>query len=388
MDELASRCIRCGFCLEACPTFQLTGSELESPRGRIYLARSMDEGVLSPDEIRPHLDRCLGCLACEPACPSGVEYGAILELARERLGTSPAKRALLAVATSPGIMRAQALAGGLFPGMRMPNFLSRYLTGQDAEVELPRRQSVDLPPLGEVPPVRGEVYFLEGCAMRALHPRVHASAKRLLRRVGFAVREAPQGCCGAMHAHGGELAEATRRARALAAALPDDLPVVVDSAGCGSTMKRYAELDASLASFASRVVDLSEFLFAEGLAPLLEASPGVAATATYHDACHLAHGQGVRDAPRALLDAIPRLTRVELPESDMCCGSAGVYNVLQPEMARQLLERKMDNVVLTGASLLVSGNPGCHAWTEQGARERGGIEVLHTAEILERAFLG
>ena len=387
LEDLTARCIRCGFCLEACPTYVLTGSELESPRGRIYLARSLDEGVLTEEEIRPHLDRCLGCRACEPACPSGVQYGAILELTRARLGNSAPKKALLQIATNPAAMRAQALAGGLMSA-RMPRFLSRLLTDEPPQVDLPRRQSTELPPLDEadLPPVAGEVYFLEGCAMRALHPRVHACAKRLLRRVGLTVREVPQGCCGSMHAHSGELDTARDRARKLAEAMPGDLPVIVDSAGCGSQMKAYGDLDPALAPFAARVRDLTEILFERGLAERLKDAPGLDATAAYHDACHLAHGQGVREEPRALLGAIPRLRLVPLPESDVCCGSAGIYNVTQPTLARELLERKMDNVASTGASLLISGNPGCHAWMEQGSRERNGARSLHTAEVLEAAF--
>ena len=386
--EVTSRCIRCGFCLEACPTFVLTGSELESPRGRIYLARSLEEGILTEAEVRPHMDRCLGCRACEPACPSGVEYGAILELVRARLGNSPAKRALLSVATSPAAMRAQAVASGMTKGARMPVFLSRLLASEPPQVEMPRRQAVDLPPFDErdLPPVAGEVYFLEGCAMRALHPRIHACAKRLLRRVGLKVRDVSQGCCGSMHAHSGELATARDRAHVLARAMPDDLPIVVDSAGCGSQMKAYGEIDPALGAFAARVVDLSEILLAAGLVERMRESPGVAGTATYHDACHLAHGQRITEEPRALLAAIPGLRLVPLPESEMCCGSAGVYNVLQPNLARELLDRKMANVRATGADFVVSGNPGCHAWMEQGVREGGGPVVLHTAELLERSF--
>lgn len=389
LEDLTARCIRCGFCLEACPTFVITGSELESPRGRIYLARSLDEGILTEEEIRPHIDRCLGCRACEPACPSGVEYGAILELTRARLGNSLQKKGLLAVATSPAAMRAQALAGGVMQGKRMPRFLSRFFTDEPPQVELPQRQSVDLPPLNEaeLPPVTGDVYFLEGCAMRALHPRVHACAKRLLRRVGLTVREVSQGCCGSMHAHSGELGTARERARALVASMPGNIPVVVDSAGCGSQMKGYGELDPELTPFAARVRDLSEILLEHGLVGRLRDAPGIDAVATYHDACHLVHGQRIIAEPRALLAAIPGLTLVPLPESDMCCGSAGIYNVTQPTLARELLERKMANVLSTGAEYVVSGNPGCHAWIDQGARERGGPNVVHTAEMLERAFL-
>ena len=377
LGELTTHCIRCGFCLEACPTYTETGSELESPRGRIYLVRSALDGELRWEDARPHLDRCLGCRACETACPSGVEYGAILELARDRLGTTIPKRALLDATAKPNLLR----LAGLYPGRRMPALLSKIVSGESPQADLPRPEPVPAyPPLRDLPPVRGEVYLLEGCAMRVLYPGVHLALRRLLRRVGLAVREAPgQGCCGSIYAHNGDLATAARLAESLAEAMPGDLPVVVDSAGCGSAMKEYADR-----AFAGRAKDASELLFAEGLADVLADGPGMDATLTYHDACHLAHGQGVRAAPRALLAAIPRLKIVDLPEADTCCGSAGVYNVTQPKMARALLERKFDHIEATGADLVALGNPGCHAWIAQAARERGGrVRVMHTLEVLE-----
>lgn len=389
LSELTTHCIRCGFCLESCPTFVTSASELESPRGRIYLVRSAAEGKLRWEEdVRPHLDRCLGCRNCETACPSGVEYGAILEMARDRIETAKpdrAKQMLLASTTHPGVLRAQLALGKLLPGRRVPRLLSHALSGQDAEADRPSPQVVpSLPPLNEalLQPVRGEVYLLEGCAMRVLFPRVHLATRRLLRRVGFVVRDVPQSCCGALHAHNGDLDQATRLASNLVAAMPGDLPVVVNSAGCGSTMKEYANRE-----FATRVFDASEFLFEQGLGRELAKSSGFGARVTYHDACHLAHGQRVTRAPRELVRAVPQIEFVELPEADMCCGSAGIYNLTQPRMARTLLERKYANAASTGASIVVTGNPGCHAWVAQAARERGGsVRVLHTMELLEGSF--
>lgn len=395
LGKLTTHCIRCGFCLEACPTFTTTGRETDSPRGRIYLVRSAVEGKLDWDEdVRPHLDRCLGCLACVTACPSGVEYGDILEMARDRMDSPLPKRALLALTTNPALLRANLALGGVF-GKRVPGFVSRLLSGEPPEADQPKAQTpVDFPPLDEsiLPPVRGEVYMLEGCAMRVLYPNVHAATRRLLRQVGYEVRETDQGCCGAMHAHNGDLKGAAERAQASMRDFPDDLPVIVNSAGCGSTMKHYGDLlsgaDAPAREFASRVKDLSEFLFEAGLTKALANTKGLDTTVTYHDACHLAHGQGIRDIPRLLIKAIPNLRYVELEEADTCCGSAGVYNVLQPKMARSLLKRKWENVARTRASVVATGNPGCHAWIAQAAREHGEtIEVVHTAELLERAFM-
>lgn len=386
LDELTTKCIRCGFCLESCPTFVVTGEETESPRGRIYLVRSADEGKLDWEATRPHLEQCLGCRACETACPSAVEYGQILEIARAKLEQSKpsrAKHAFLAGMTHPKRLRTQLALGSLLPVRKIPMMLSKLLSGEAPVADKPRAQPEDLNPFdeSECPPIKGEVYLLEGCAMRVLYPRVHAATRRLLRRVGYTVRETEQGCCGALHAHSGFLDEAHGMAARLASEMPDDVPVIVNSAGCGSWLKE--------SSLVGRASDATEFLLKNGLVDALMRAPGLDITATYHDACHLAHGQGIRSQPRTLLAAIPKLRLVELNEAEMCCGSAGIYNITQPNMAKTLLDRKWENVAATGASVVATGNPGCHAWIAQAAREHGeSVRVLHTMELLEAAFSG
>lgn len=396
LSELTTHCIRCGFCLESCPTFKVTGEETESPRGRIYLIRSAVEGKLDwKEDVAPHMDRCLGCRACETACPSGVEYGAIFELAKERIEAvrpSIVRKTMLKGLTQPTVARLQFKFAKLLPQRKMPGFMNRWIADGPAEAKIPtpmpKRTFAPLDE-GQLQPIRGEVALLLGCVMRVLYDPVHEATERLLRRAGFRVHRIQSPCCGALHAHSGLLDEARAFARQLIDAVPAGMPIVVNSAGCGSTMKEYSALNPDWAEFAHRVVDVSEFLEREGFAEVLRSSHGVEAIATYHDACHLAHGQGITEAPRVLLRAIPRLVLRELPEADTCCGSAGIYNIQQPQLARQLLDRKWANVERTQAQIVVTGNPGCHAWIEQGSAEHGGrVRVLHTMEMLEAAFSG
>lgn len=382
ITELASQCIRCGFCLEDCPTFQETGSELESPRGRIYLIRSAEEGKLAWSDVQPHLDLCLGCRACETACPSGVQYGAIFEQAKANIGgNNLIRKGLLTVTTNPPLLRAQLRAAEMIGMRRAP------MKGQEANLPtLPfASEALPLPFASER---KGSVVMLEGCAMRVLYPEVHAATERLLARLGYETVKVTQGCCGALHAHNGDLKTARKMARQLIKDLPKDTPIIVNSAGCGSTMKEYSDLlGTDETPFVERVFDLSEFLFERGLIDLLQKSPGLPGTViTYHDACHLAHGQRIASVPRTLLASIPGATLIELPEANTCCGSAGIYNVLQPEMARKLLDRKVDNINKTGATIVATGNPGCHGWIAQGCDEQRSARVMHTAEVLDAAF--
>lgn len=385
LSDLTAQCIRCGFCLESCPTFIETGQETESPRGRIYLVRSAVEGGLNWDEgVRPHLEGCLGCRACETACPSGVKYGEILEQARSKIENDRpqrSKKLLLDGLTNPGALKMQLALGKLWPGKRMPGFVSRLLSNQDTELDLPSVEApVKWPALDNLPPIKGEVYVLEGCVMPVLYGSVGEATNRLLRRLGYQAKLL-RGCCGALHSHNGYLKEGQNMLETLLSGKSENLPLIVNSAGCGSWLKD--------ASSNPNIFDATEFLSAEGLEDLLRSAPPSNIRLTYHDACHLAHGQSVRDQPRQLLSSIPGIEFVELKEADHCCGSAGIYNMMQPKMARKLLNRKWNNVAESKAQIVATGNPGCHAWIAQAAREHGQtVTVMHTLEVLERALSG
>ncbi len=410
--ELSKRCIRCGFCMEACPTYKLTGNEAASPRGRIRLITSVvGEGTPLTADILHSIDLCLGCRACETACPSGVRYGAIVEAfrahveehgLRQRLQAA-AKRSLLGMMERPGLFAASlalsaaaARIKGLGP---VPSPLARALTGGDSEPLMPVTDSATH--VGSLPaysPAFGErrftVCMLQGCVMRVLYDRVNRATVRMLQRAGCDVICPPElGCCGALDLHAGLHARGAELVRAFLSTLRQRGfdAVISNSAGCGSTLREYHELLAEdpvwshdAAELSARVRDVSEFLWAVGL-PAPQAP--FEATVTYHDACHLAHGQGITEAPRALLASVPGITLVPLQESDMCCGSAGTYNLTQPDMARRLLERKVDNIAATGASVVAMGNPGCMAWIETGLRDRGlPIRVMHVVEILDEVY--
>jgi len=406
-------CVHCGLCLNACPTYLELGTEMDSPRGRIYLIKGLADGVLTLDrEVVRHLDLCLGCRACEPACPSGVRYGSIIEEARayvERSAPRPwrerAQRALI-LAVFPHRRRLRAVLGlahvarglglwplvtRLVPGAAListrgassgRNGVRVHATARDTQALL----SGFFPAHGQE---RARVGLLVGCVGEALFSEVNAAAVRVLNRAGVAVVvPAEQGCCGALHLHSGDPEGARQLARRNLAAFPSDLDaVVVTAAGCGSAMKDYAHLlegNAAARRFASRVRDVTELL-----AELAPPPPGrsIPLRATYHDACHLAHAQGVRAAPRQLLAAIRGLELVELGESDVCCGSAGSYNLSEPEMARRLRERKIDHIVASGASCVVAANPGCALQIRAGLAARGlPVRVAHPVELLDEAY--
>jgi glycolate oxidase iron-sulfur subunit len=398
LDEIR-KCVHCGICLPQCPTYRVLGEEMDSPRGRIYLMRAAAEGRVGLTRtFQGHLDLCLGCRACETACPSGVRFGSLLEATRAELRRAgpPAKHRLL-----------QAFVFSVFPeparlGAALTLFRLYKRSGIRALVRttgvlrrLPRLAALealldDVPaaaPLPHVVPacgrVVGRVGLLTGCVQRHLYPGVNRDTARLLSLAGYeVVIPQSQGCCGALELHAGRVEAHAARARALAAAFAKDLDfVVTNAAGCGAAMKEYGHRIPGLAAFAARVRDVTELLAGADL-PL---GP-LDMTVTYHDACHLAHGQRVRQEPRQLLRRIPRLRLVELADSDLCCGSAGVYNLLEPGMARELLERKLARIVETGARVVAAANPGCLLQIAWGCRERGlDVALVHPVELLARA---
>ena len=408
-------CVHCGLCLPSCPTYLETGSEADSPRGRIVLMRKMHEGTLSPQDadVTRHLDLCLGCRACETACPSAVPYGRLLETARERINderarprrTDLSRWALLETLTHPPLMTAAMRAARVVTGGIVPAPAVRLLSG-DAKAaaqttSLPDTLSPPLPP-AMTPAVgikRARVGVLAGCAMRVLFGDVNADTVAVLAANGCEVLvNRRQGCCGALHGHNGYADEAKSLARSLIDAFTpfDGLDaIVVNSAGCGSMMKEYGHLlagdplyAARAASFAAKVRDVCEWLDELGWVAPFRAVADAPVTMTYHDACHLAHGQQVWDAPRALLSLLPGVQWVSLPESEVCCGSAGIYNLTEPTMARNLQERKLENILATGACTVAAGNPGCLSWIGAGLKERGlaDIRVAHPVTLLAEAL--
>lgn len=396
------KCVHCGICLPQCPTYLTLGEEMDSPRGRIYLMRAVAEGRIGFTEtLTHHLDLCLGCRACETACPSGVPFGQLLEATRAQIAReAPERRAglidRLALAVFPRPERVGALVrlqrlyerSGLRRLVRAYGLLGRFprLAAMEALAPSARDAGADVP---EFTPAigarRGRVGLLTGCVQRHLYPHVNRDTARLLSLAGWdVVAPAAQPCCGALELHAGRLDDFRARARALAAAFPPDVDwIVTNAAGCGSAMKEYDHwLDTPEARRVALVTrDVSELL-ADADLPL---GP-LDVTVTYHDACHLAHGQRIRNEPRALLRRIPGLKLVELAEADLCCGSAGIYNLTHPEIADQLLERKVGRIADTGATIVAAGNPGCLMQIEKGCRDRGlSLEVLHPVELLARA---
>lgn len=410
-------CVHCGICLSACPTYDLLGTEGDSPRGRIYLIRALAEGRTELNEsVVQHFDSCLGCRACETACPSAVHYGEFLtvirdEIERKHPRTSreqTSRKLLLDLLTNPRkmapLMVGAKAMNGLFGSKSGPvAMVNRYLFGPNAPaVPVPEEVSFTVKPLPEFTPARGEkrarVAVLAGCVMQVLFQRVNRATVRVLAENGCDVLVPRSlGCCGAFHMHNGYLDEARDRARALIEAFEKE-PVdalIINSAGCGSSIKEYPEVFHAAAdgdrsweerarAIAAKAKDVSEYLHELGLRPpTRELRKRVA----YHDACHLAHGQQIRSQPRALLQAIPGLELVEFANSDWCCGSAGIYNFLQPELAGQLQEKKVTNILDVDPELVVMGNPGCHSWIESGIRSRGKtIPVKHTIEVLDEAY--
>jgi glycolate oxidase iron-sulfur subunit len=394
-------CVHCGICLPQCPTYRVLGEEMDSPRGRLYLMRAAAEGRLEPSAtFARHMELCLACRACETACPAGVPFGTLLEqtrvqLMRRGLTSRPRilERLLYWLLPHPGRLGV-ALAGAR--AWRASGLQRRFRHSQLRRL-VPRLAAMDalLPddipqavPLPASTPARGarrgRVGLLAGCVQRHLCPQVGHDSVRLLSLAGWdVVVPGEQGCCGALELHSGRIDAFRQRARALAAAFSDEVDyIVTDAAGCGSTMKEYVHWIPELASLAERVRDVSQLLVDADL-PLGR----LATTATYHDPCHLVHGQRISAEPRALLARIPGLRLEPLAESDLCCGSAGVYNLLEPRVADRLLDRKVDHIAATGARMVVTGNPGCLLQIARGCRARGlDIEVVHPVELVARSI--
>jgi glycolate oxidase iron-sulfur subunit len=405
MADAVASCVHCGFCLPTCPTYVVTGEEMHSPRGRIVLMKEVLEGGLALADATPYLDTCLGCLACVTACPSGVAYGDLItpfrmetEAQRARpLGESAMRSAVHATLPHPRRFRAAALAGGL--AKPLAGALPQRLRGM-LEL-LPDR----LPPAQPLPPLtpaigprRARVALLAGCAQQVLAPEIHAATLRVLARNGVeVVVPAGQSCCGALAAHAGVKGQAQdfarRTLRAFAGVLGDVDAVITNAAGCGSGLHEYplwltGEPEvADAAAFAARVRDVSVFL-AE-LGPLAVAPLDAPLRVAYHDACHLAHAQGVTAQPRELLRSVPGIELVELDEPELCCGSAGTYNLEQPAIAQRLGERKARHALATAPDVVATGNVGCMTQLRSHLAALGSaVPVLHTMEVLDRAYGG
>ncbi len=404
------KCIQCGFCLQHCPTYRMLGVETESPRGRIHLVEAAAQGRIPIDErFEEHMYVCLGCRACETACPAGVRFGTIIEAARAEIGPtgSPLVRRLTLAALRqlmpfPARLRAAAALLRLYQhsGLGRLARTLRLIPPRLAEMEalLPPVPARFFTPSQEVYPASGErrarVGLLSGCVMSLLFGDVNDATIRVLQRNGCeVVVPRDQGCCGALNVHNGEREAARRMARRnietfLGAGVD---AVIINAAGCGAASKEYHVLFRDDPGYAHRAEtysrlcrDATEFLAELGLAGRLG---GVRARVTYQDPCHLVHGQGVRRQPRELLRSIPGLELVEMEGSDRCCGSAGVYNLVQPGYSRRILDEKMQAVARTGAEIVVAPNPGCMLQLAAGARSLGlPVRVRHLIDLLDRAY--
>jgi glycolate oxidase iron-sulfur subunit len=410
---LVGDCVHCGFCLPSCPTYVLWGEEMDSPRGRIYLMKEGLEGEPLDSSMVRHLDQCLGCMACVTACPSGVQYDKLIEATRaqvERRYPRPRAERLYreaVYALFPYPRRLRAVRGPLraYQASRLGTLLAR--TGLLARLPAPLQAMESLAPkLGRVeriPPRtpavgtrRRTVGLLTGCVQGTLFPDVNAATVRVLAAEGCEVVVPPrQSCCGALSAHGGREEQALGFAKQVIETFERARveTVVVNAAGCGSNLKEYGhqlrdepQWVGRAEALAAKVLDVTELLVELG--PVAERHPLPVAVA-YQDACHLAHAQGVRDQPRQLLRGVPGLELRELTEAEICCGSAGTYNLLQPEPARELGERKAAAVLATGAELMVTANPGC--WMQVAtslARLGQALPVAHTVQVLDASIRG
>jgi Fe-S oxidoreductase len=449
--DLLRQCIHCGFCLPTCPTYAVLGVEMDSPRGRIYQMQAVADGKLDiSDDFIEHMYCCVGCRACETACPSGVQFGKLIEAAREQIQLETSKDSLqIAPDTSELSRPEQAITSAttehhnkvairllhtFFFNTLLPSrtVLSTVFGGlkiyQRSGVQklvhnlglfslannlpTPFKHQLTLPeelmkgakgpiitvPLPEVTPAIGRqryrVGFISGCIMDQVFRDINEATIRVLTINGCEViTPLQQNCCGALHIHGGEAEEGRSLARHNIDTFEryDLDAIIINSAGCGSTLKEYSHLlrdDPNYAErakiFSNKVKDISEFLDTIDLNTRMAQQPQKVA---YHDACHLLHGQKIKQAPRRLLQSIPGLTMVTLTEADWCCGSAGIYNLTNQEMGQELLSRKMHNIEATHADTIATGNPGCIMQIAMGVRQRGlSMRVVHPVQLLDEAY--
>lgn len=411
-QDKALACIHCGLCLSSCPTYLETGNENDSPRGRIYLMRALQEGRLPLDHptVR-HLDLCLGCRACEATCPSGVQYGQLLEETRSYIQSNYRRSAIQTflrriiiekVFPFPWRMRLAIAPAQMIKALRADKLLPKFL-----------RELLSLIPddakglaLPELSPSRAETRrgragFISGCVMSVMFGETNANSVELLNRSGYdVVTPKSQVCCGALYAHSGQLDLARQCARRNIGAFEKlNLDtIIINAAGCGSTLKEYHRLlehdpvwkERALV-FARKVQDLTELLVGqESLVPISPPLDPSLPLATYHDACHLAHAQRITRPPRELIRALAGTNFIELPEADVCCGSAGSYNLTEPSMAERLQSRKVENILKTGAQIVLTTNPGCILQIRAGLRKAGAphVQVLHVADFLINSSKG
>ena len=408
-------CIHCGFCLPTCPTYIATGQELESPRGRLHLIRGVLDGKVAPtDTLLGHLDLCLQCRACETACPSAVPYGRIMEDARASImdrgvtgrpfGWTLRSLVLRHIVARPKVLATTFGLGRIYTRSGIQSIirgpLGRVLPNKLRTMEsyapvVASNAYRDRGTLARPAEPKGRVALLTGCVHGELYPEVHRATVRVLDRLGFEVVAPPeQGCCGALHSHAGD-AEAARDLARINIDVFERAQVdyvLVNAAGCGAAMKEYGRLlrhDPAFAKraehFSERVQDITEFVAAQPFAdvPLGPVSEDV----TIQDACHLAHAQKIRSAPRQILNAIPGLRMHELDTPDRCCGAAGLYSMVQADMSRQVLAAKLEDVAHTGARIIATSNPGCSMQLENGFRRSGmRVRVQHVVELLDASY--
>ena len=415
--DLIRDCVHCGFCLSACPTYLETGNELDSPRGRIYLMNAAVNGEIPLEgSLVKHLDMCLGCLACEPACPSGVQYGSLIEAGRSQIERRYERStfdkyyrsAIFSLFPYPKRMKLmlpmfyiyQKL--GLRSLIQSTGIIARFSQKlSKMEEMLPEVKSLTFPPeLPEVIHAKGKqryrVALLTGCVQSVFFSKTNEATARVLAENGCEVIVPQnQSCCGALSVHSGRLSEGRDFAKQTIMTFEglEVDAIITNSAGCGSTMKDYGEILKDdpqyferAEALSEKTKDVMEFLSDIGLQGNLK---DLSVKVTYQDACHIGHAQRIKEQPREVLKEIPGLELIEMPESDLCCGSAGIYNLVQPEMSQNLLDRKMGNVKQNKVDYLVAGNPGCLLQIQKGIKSNGlNIKTAHPIELLDWSYRG